>query len=644
MRSRTIPTLTVLLALLIAAVAPATADPLVSISLGFAHEAAFDADDGGWTASPVPPPPVRLHPIGSWQWGAPTSGPGAAASGANVWATNLSGNYGARECAAILSPPIAIPDGASASVSLKHWIHTERLTSGTFPLQDGGRLFVTADGGDSLTELTPDQGYNAVFSTDARRCFDDLPSGALGLGGPTGTTPPPPVYSTLSAGLSAFAGQTVRVAIAFASSSVTHRAGWYVDDFAVTIDATTITEDFEASDGGFTLISTRKHPGPAKGWDHGIASSGPANTSGLWATNTQGDYGHDECASLESPKFVVGSEVLASVNAAAAAAGLPPVATATMQWQQWFRSNSIYAAGLVMIGTDDGYQVVTPNQGYPSAITTSNLDAQAGLLACLDVPATQRVYSGSHQSAGAPMIDLTADLTPWIGREVSIRFLFASTWTPLNPTTQLGWYVDNVAAEVFIAPDGPGLPEVDPDTRMAPGWTTGGTLSSWEWGTATAGPVDQIALATNLDGDHNASECSYVTSPPVPGALLAADATLTFDHWYRIASVTTSTAWSGGVVLVSTDLGATWTYLDLPQYTRNAQFSPLQGCLTSHGLAAASRVFSGNKATFDPVTVDLGAFLGADTIQVRFLFGAYTSLTEEGWYLRSVELGGVKLL
>jgi len=647
MKRRTNSSLIVFLVLLAAVVVPASGAPLAEISLGFAHEASFDDDDGGWTASPVPPPPVRLYPIGSWEWGTPTSGPGAAASGSNVWATNLDGDYGSRECAAILSPPIAIPDGVPAAISLQHWLHSERLTSGSFPLQDAGRLFVTPDGGDTLVELAPNQGYDAAMSTDARRCFDDVASGALGLGGPTGTTPPPPAYETLSADLSSYAGQTIQVAISFGSSSANHRAGWYIDDVAVTIDGSTATEDFESSDGGFTLISTRKHPGPAKGWNHGVAASGPANTSPLWATNTEGDYGHDECATVESPKFQVGSELLGTANEVAATAGLPPVAIAKLQWKHWFRSNSIYGAGLILIGSDDGYQVLTPNQGYPSTITTTNLDARAGLLACLGGDGSQRVYSGLHQSLNTSMVDLSADLTPWIGKEISIRFLFASVWTPLNPTTQLGWYVDDIAAEVVLAPslpDGVVIPEIDTTRTMAPGWTSGGTLSSWEWGTATVGPSGETTLATNLDGDHNASECSTVTSPAIPGALLSANATLTFDHWYRIASVTTSTAWSGGVVLISTDQGETWQYLDLPEYTRNAQFSPLQGCLSSHGLAPASRVFSGNKPTFDPVTVDLGAFLGADTIQVRFLFGAYTSLTEEGWYLRSVDLAGVKLL
>ncbi len=51
----------------------------------------FEAGDGGFTASGLT----------SWEWGAPTSGPGIAHSGDKVWATNLSDGYtGQQRCLA----------------------------------------------------------------------------------------------------------------------------------------------------------------------------------------------------------------------------------------------------------------------------------------------------------------------------------------------------------------------------------------------------------------------------------------------------------------------------------------------------------------------------------------------------------------
>ncbi len=57
----------------------------------------FEASDGGYTVTGDNP---------SWEWGKPTSGPGAAWSGKNVWATNLSGPYNNDEVSCIVSPPI----------------------------------------------------------------------------------------------------------------------------------------------------------------------------------------------------------------------------------------------------------------------------------------------------------------------------------------------------------------------------------------------------------------------------------------------------------------------------------------------------------------------------------------------------------
>lgn len=606
-------------------------------SLGFALDDNFDADDGGWDPGATPAP-FRPAPTDVWQWGVPTSGPGVAASGSNVWATNLSGPYAARDCAALLSPPIDLTSATSASVAFQQWRHMQQLTTGSKFVNDAGVLYVTADAGETLTLVTPSGGYTSQLGSTVRPCMDGALTGALGLGGPATSTPPAPVYTAVTTDLTPFVGQVVQFVIAFGSDCCTHYSGWYVDDFAVTIDGVTTVEDFESGEGGFTVVSTRPHLAPL-GWSHGEAAAGvgPSAGSPLWATNLEGDYGHMECAALESPAFEVGP--------------LPEdpnlLARASLTWSQWFRSNSIYAAAVVQVGTADGYVTLTPEGGYPGTIGSTVRDQ---LVDCLGVDASQRVFSGTHDALGAPLKPMRADLTPWAGQEVTLRFLFASGWGNLNPTTQEGWYVDDVAVEVRFALAGPDVvaiaEEAAPSAESAPGWTIGGANPSWAYGIATTGPEGELAFATNLHGFYNRDECSWIESPPVPGAVLANDPTLRFDHWYEIyGSSSAGVAWSGGVVLVSTDGGATWQYLAMDAYTRESRYTDLRGCISGIASDAPTypMVFAGD-ATRESVEADLSAYADAGTLQFRFVLGDGISINRLGWYVQSVEVGGVPLL
>jgi hypothetical protein len=66
----------------------------------------FEATNGSYIHSPKLPQPD------AWAWGAPTSGPGAAHNGNNVWATNLAGNYPASMWCYLVTPTFAVPSGA----------------------------------------------------------------------------------------------------------------------------------------------------------------------------------------------------------------------------------------------------------------------------------------------------------------------------------------------------------------------------------------------------------------------------------------------------------------------------------------------------------------------------------------------------
>ncbi len=144
----------------------------------------------------------------SWEWGKPTSGPGNAASGENVYATNLAGMYESNMNATLVMPPVDLPEGA-AYLQFKQWHNFEQSSSGR--AWDYGHVFISTDG-QNWTQLRMIQGASNGW-IDAE------------------------------VDLSAYSGQRVYIGFnAFSDGSVV-REGWYIDDVALSdqSQATTIS-------------------------------------------------------------------------------------------------------------------------------------------------------------------------------------------------------------------------------------------------------------------------------------------------------------------------------------------------------------------------------------------------------------------
>jgi subtilisin family serine protease len=152
----------------------------------------FDANNGGFTASGT---------SASWAWGAPTSGPGAAHSAPNVWATNLAGNYNDSEESYITSPVIDLSsyDGLAPSISFWHWNDIESISF------DWGAVEVTNDGSVTWTDVT----------------------------GKVGDVSP---WTPLTIALdSTYTASNFQFRFHFLSDSSVTYTGWYIDDVAVTV-------------------------------------------------------------------------------------------------------------------------------------------------------------------------------------------------------------------------------------------------------------------------------------------------------------------------------------------------------------------------------------------------------------------------
>ncbi|MFC5603785.1 S8 family serine peptidase [Sporosarcina koreensis] len=145
--------------------------------------------------------PVGWHSFGnknSWEWGKPTSGPGNAASGEKVYATNLSGMYENNMNATLVMPPVDLPEGASY-LQFKQWHNFEQSTLGT--AWDYGHVFISTDM-ENWTQLRKIQGASNGW-IDAE------------------------------VDLSAYSGQRVYIGFNAYSDGSVVREGWYIDDVAL---------------------------------------------------------------------------------------------------------------------------------------------------------------------------------------------------------------------------------------------------------------------------------------------------------------------------------------------------------------------------------------------------------------------------
>lgn len=132
----------------------------------------------------------------SWERGVPTSGPGHAVSGDNVYATNLDGNYPGYSDSTLMMPTIQVPENG-AFLQFKQWYKFDNFAAG-----------------------------NVLVSTDQQN-WDMLAE----FEGPSY------FWQYVEADLSDYAGQRIFVAFQLDSNSYTE-PGWYLDD--VTLSDTSI--------------------------------------------------------------------------------------------------------------------------------------------------------------------------------------------------------------------------------------------------------------------------------------------------------------------------------------------------------------------------------------------------------------------
>jgi hypothetical protein len=157
----------------------------------------------------------------------------------------------------------------------------------------------------------------------------------------------------------------------------------------------------------------------------------------------------------------------------------------------------------------------------------------------------------------------------------------------------------------------------------------------WQWGVPVGiptvacdgEPVTHV-LATVLNGSYPVSRGEAAVVGPFQ--ITAECSCLELCHYYYAEM-----GFDGGNVKVSTDGGATWQIVQ--------PFGGYDDILDSTSYIAecvwGEEVFTGNSVTFVKDNFDLTDYIG-QTVLVGFFFGADSSVTYPGWYIKWLKLGG----
>ncbi|MHC1776274.1 MAG: choice-of-anchor J domain-containing protein [Lentimicrobium sp.] len=220
--------------------------------------------EGNWSAN-------WTISAGTWEAGAPTSGPNAAHGGTQCAATILDGIYTEGVDSRLISPEITIP-AAIENPRLRFWQWF------SFAANDFGLVQIKTTSGTT---------------------WDDISSLYVNTGSGIWTCP--------SIDLSAYAGQEVQICFYFHSSTDYYggtyvSTGWYIDDISIVTGPVTFNnpETWESGPGDWSV--------DAGTWEAGPPESGPATAHGganCAGTVLAGNYEEGVDSRLISPVFTV---------------------------------------------------------------------------------------------------------------------------------------------------------------------------------------------------------------------------------------------------------------------------------------------------------------------------------------------------
>jgi subtilisin-like proprotein convertase family protein len=202
-----------------------------------------------------------------------------------------------------------------------------------------------------------------------------------------------------------------------------------------------------------------------------------------------------------------------------------------------------------------------------------------------------------------------------------------AAWTAVSGDGDPG--NDTLATTITNIPVLSGLPYEEDFESGAGGWITGGTSSSWELGEPIGTFIDTAnsgvnAWVTNLDGDYNASEFSYIESPCMDFSSLLIDPILEFAHIYE-----TESCCDEGYVDVSVDGGNTWNRLGAFGEGENWYNDEFNDWWDGT---------SGNATEWRTATHLIDGAAGESSVKIRFVFSSDGSIQNEGFGVDDISI------
>ncbi|HJL14071.1 MAG TPA: MopE-related protein [Sandaracinaceae bacterium LLY-WYZ-13_1] len=161
------------------------------------------------------------------------------------------------------------------------------------------------------------------------------------------------------------------------------------------------------------------------------------------------------------------------------------------------------------------------------------------------------------------------------------------------------------------------------------GWTSSGTASSWAYGTPAGTFIDAAASGsgawvTNLSGEYNASELSYLESPAFDFSTALVDPILSFSHIFE-----TESCCDEGWVEISTDGGSTWNKLGRAGEGTNWYDDDFNDWWDGD---------SGSAGDWRQARIVLSGTAGEADVRLRFVMQSDGSVQDEGFGVDDVQI------
>jgi PKD repeat protein len=294
-------------------------------------------------------------------------------------------------------------------------------------------------------------------------------------------------------------------------------------------------------------------------------------------------------------------------------------------------SNSFaLAAESCVNGAIDPGETVTVNLGLANigSRSTTNLVATLRSGSGITAPSGSQSYGTLLPGGGAVVKPFSLTATGVCGG-VSIATLQLQDGTLNLGTVSFAFSLgqSSVFSQNFDSVSAPALPV---------GWTTSGSNAQTAWITSTFSNSSAPNAAFSIDGTNvgiNELDSPTFTLPASPGPL-------TFRHsWDLEAPTTGTTGYDGGVLEIKIGGGAFTDILTAGGsfvsggYTRTistAYSNPLGG----------RQAWSGSSGGFVTTTVNLPVAAAGQTIQLRWRCGTDNGVTNIGWFLDNLSIGG----